>query len=43
MKNHVIGLEDHNWRDKRDGLKKKREIKGKNDFCKKREALFCQN
>lgn len=42
MKNHVIGLEDHNWRDKRDGLKK-RELRGKNDFCEKREALFCQN
>lgn len=40
MKNYVIGLEDYNWWDKRDGLKKKR-IKGKNDFCEKREVLFC--
>lgn len=43
MKNHVIGLEDRNWRDKRDGLKKKRNKGEKNDFCEKREALFCQN
>lgn len=39
MKNHVIGLEDHNWRDKRDGLKKKR-IKGKKWFLWKKGSFI---
>lgn len=40
MKNHVIGLEDHNWRDKRDGFKKKRELRGKMISVKKGKLYF---
>lgn len=40
MKNHVIGLEDHNWRDKRDGLKKERNKVEKMISVKKGKLYF---
>lgn len=40
MKNHVIGLEDRNWRDKRDGLKKKRNKGEKMISVKKGKLCF---
>lgn len=40
MKNHVIGLEDRNWRDKRDGLKKKERNKGEKMISVKKGKLY---
>lgn len=40
MKNQVIGLEDRNWRDMRDGLKKKRNKGEKMISVKKRKLYF---
>lgn len=40
MKNYVIGLEDYNWWDKRDGLKKKRNKGEKMIFVKKGKFYF---